>query len=224
MNYEIKYHLTNNSIQSNNHLYIYDFGNIKGFLYDNEFKLFKILNKDFKENIYIENCILTEQIPLKVLSIEKYSCKYENNRYLTANFTIIVNPYFQPSPPSPLPLLPQPVSQPLHKSPRDKKENLKKNEASPSRGDEKIQQGLKFQQSLIQSPKNQWMSLEQIMKHSFPLVPQQSSLQQIQVNQSSHSLNKKSYQHLRQPQNRVQKSFQDSSSQNSSQVQNQVLV
>jgi len=216
MNYEIKYHLTNNSIQSNNHLYIYDFGNIKGFLYDNEFKLFKILNKDFKENIYTENCIYAEQIPLKVISIEKYSCKYENSIYLTPNFTIIINPYFQPSP--------QPVSPPLHKSPRDKKENLKKNEASPSQGDEKIQQGLKFQQSLIQSPKNQWMSLEQIMKHSLPLVPPQSSLQQTQVNQSSHSLNKKSYRHLRQPQKRVQKSFQGSNSQNSSQVQNQVLV
>lgn len=217
MNYEIKYHLTNTNVESNNHLYIYDFGSIKGFLYENEFKLFKILNKDFKENIYTENCILTEQIPFKAISIEKYSCKYENSRYLTPNFTITLNPYFQPS-------LPQPVSQPLYKLPIHKKENLKKNEASPSQGGEKKQQGLKFQQSLIQSPKNQWMSLEQIMKHSSTSVPQESSSQQTQVNQSSRSLNKKSYQHLRQPQKRVQKSFQGSSSQRSSQVQNQVLV
>ena len=48
MNYEIKYHLTNNSIQSNNHLYIYDFGNIKGFLYDNEFKHGDLKNENSK--------------------------------------------------------------------------------------------------------------------------------------------------------------------------------
>jgi len=248
MNYEIKYHLTNKNIDSDKYVFIYDFGDMKGFFYDNEFKLFKILNKDFKENMYTEYCVPYEQIPLKAISIEKYYCKYENNSYLIPNYSIQIIPFFQPSfsqqsPPPPLLPLPQssdaqpsapqlsaprpsePVSQPLHKKQTHKKqthtkENLKKSAAYPSQVSEKTQQGLMSQQPLLQPPKNQWMSLEQIMKHSLSLVPQEPSLQHAQVNQSSLVLKKKAYQHLRQPQKKVQKLFQDSKSQDFLQVEN----
>ena len=246
MNYEIIYYFKDNKIDSDNYLYLYDFGNIKGFLYDNEFKLFKILKKDSKENIFTEYCVSCEQIPLKALSIEKYNCKYENNLYKTQHFTIEVSSYFKPSQPLlyqpslpqplvyqpsvpqpsvPQPSLPQPsVPQPLHKKQINKRTNLIKNVEHPSPVSEKIQQAQLFQQSQIQLPKNQWMSLEQIMKHSLPAVLQAPSLQQIQVNQSSQILKKKSYQHLRQPQRQVQKSSQDLKSQHSSINQSLVLV
>jgi len=231
MNYEINYYFKDNEINSDNYLYVYDFGNIKGFLYDNEFKLFKILKKDSKENIFTEYCVTCEQIPLKALSIEKYNCKYENNLYKTQNFTIEVSSYFKPSQPSPSslpPLLPQPSPQVvplLHKKQINKRTNLIKNVGHPSPVSEKIQQAQLFQQAHIQLPKSQWMSLEQIMKHSLPSVPQVPSLQQIQVNQSSQILKKKkSYQHLRQPQRQVQKASQDLKSQDSSINQSLMLV
>ena len=241
MNYEIKFYSVVNTFESNHSLYIYDFGNIKGFLYDNEFKLFKILNKDFKENMYTEYCILYEQIPLKAISIEKYKCKYENNVYITPNYTISIIPFFLPAPPPQQqhqqqqqqqqqqqvqvqPLLPSLVGQPLHKKQTYMKKDLKRTETFPSRVSEKTPQGLKFQQPLQQLPKHQWMSLEKLMKHSSLLAPQQPSSQQTQVNQSSLALKQKSYRHLRQPQNKARTPFQDSNSQHSSQVQNSALV
>lgn len=251
MNYELNYYFKDNNFQSNEYLYIYDFGHVKGFLYNNEFKLFKILNKDYKENLYKEKCISEEQIPLKALSIEKYNCIFENNMYKTPNFIIEVCSYFkppqpsysshsqtlsfQPSLPSPLPPslpLPLPASlpsplpprkplvhqpfQPLYKKPIHKRINLIKNEAHPSQVNEKTLQAPVFQQVLPSLPKNQWLSLEQIMKHSLPSVHQQPSSQQIQVNQSSQILKQKFYQHLRQPQKQSQKASQVIKSQDSS--------
>jgi hypothetical protein len=234
MNYEIKFYSVVNTFESDHSLYIYDFGNVKGYLYDNEFKLFKILNKDFKENMYTEYCILYEQIPLKAISIEKYKCKYENNVYITPNYTISITPFFLPAPPlpqgQPQPQQHQPqaqpplVAQPLHKKPIYMKKEMRKNETFPSRVSEKTPRELTFQQPLQQLPKHQWMSLERIMKHSSLLAPQQPSSQQTQVNQSSLALKQKSYQHLRQPRNKVQKAFQDSKTQHSLQVQNLALV
>ena len=66
-------------------LIIYDFGSIKGFLFNNNFIMYKIINK---ENIK-EICELYDgPIPLKAISIEKYKC-YFNNGYKTPHFTVL---------------------------------------------------------------------------------------------------------------------------------------
>ena len=47
----IKYLQNNELINSDKTLTLYDFGDIKGFLYENEFKMFKILNRNDYEEI-----------------------------------------------------------------------------------------------------------------------------------------------------------------------------
>jgi len=50
-------------------LIIYDFGHIKGFLFNNEFTMYKIIQKeDTKEICELYN----ESIPMNVISIEVY--------------------------------------------------------------------------------------------------------------------------------------------------------
>jgi len=105
----------------NNTLFIYDFGYIKGFLYDDNFSMYKILNKtDTKEIIEEYNGI----IPKNAFSIETYKCEYKNGNYKTPDFDFLVTAFlkadslpFEPSPqallpqaPSPQALLPHPPS------------------------------------------------------------------------------------------------------------------
>jgi hypothetical protein len=66
-------------------LIIYDFGSIKGFLFNNNFIMYKIINKENTKEI----CELYDgPIPLKAISIEKYKC-YFNNGYKTPHFTVL---------------------------------------------------------------------------------------------------------------------------------------
>ena len=43
-------------IKSSTILYIYDFGYMKGFLINNDFKLYKILHKEMKDSSLYEKC------------------------------------------------------------------------------------------------------------------------------------------------------------------------
>ena len=242
MNYEIRYISYNINInesvnmnESTKQLVIYDFGNIKGFLFENEFKLFKILNKDFKENIYTEYCVQSEQIPLKAISIEVYDCVFTNNRYLTKDFCIEIillqashqqasqhsqqasqhfqqaSQHFQQA---------SQHSQHAHKNERHKKIVGRMNEEHQKHVNEKIQQiqkPLEFHES---HHTKHWTSLNQLMKHLPSLTQPEHLSQQIKVVQPSVPLNQKSYQHLRQPRNKVQTPFLNSKIQPSLQNQN----
>jgi len=85
----IIYKPTQKIIKSSNILYIYDFGYMKGFLINNDFKLYKILHKEMKESSLYEKCEFVEtNIPLHTFSIDKYECIEENNRFYINNYSI----------------------------------------------------------------------------------------------------------------------------------------
>ena len=76
-------------ISSLSSLYIYDFGYIKGFLINDEFKLYKIIKKELKDNILYEECEEHDtNIPLNTLSIEKYEYIEEDSIIYTKNYSI----------------------------------------------------------------------------------------------------------------------------------------
>jgi len=76
-------------IKSSNILYIYDFGYMKGFLMNNDFKLYKILQKEMKESSLYEKCeFLETNIPLHTYSIDKYNCIEDNNILYIHNYSI----------------------------------------------------------------------------------------------------------------------------------------
>jgi len=84
MKYIIEYKASENSNLTSK-LYLYDFGNIKGFLYNNEFVMYKIVNKvDTSEIVELYEGI----IPKTVFSIEEYDCNYDSNTYKISNFDI----------------------------------------------------------------------------------------------------------------------------------------
>ena len=88
MSYIISY-ITCKNIEGNSILYIYDFGDKKGFLYNDDFKIFKILKKHFKDNIFTETCELYEgPIPMNIVCIEKHNCSYTHDMYMTASYNI----------------------------------------------------------------------------------------------------------------------------------------
>ena len=76
-------------ISSSNLLYIYDFGYIKGFLINEEFKLYKIIKKELKDKILYEECEEHDtSIPLNTLTIEKYEYIEEGSIIYTKNYSI----------------------------------------------------------------------------------------------------------------------------------------
>ena len=76
-------------IKSSNILYIYDFGYMKGFLMNNDFKLYKIFQKEMKESSLYEKCeFLETNIPLHTCSIDKYNCIEDNNILYIHNYSI----------------------------------------------------------------------------------------------------------------------------------------
>ena len=92
MLYNINYILTENILteniltENNSELTIYDFGSIKGFLFNNNFIMYKIINKENKIDICEP---YNGPIPLKTISIETYNCIFDNG-YKTPEFTIII--------------------------------------------------------------------------------------------------------------------------------------
>ena len=76
-------------ISSSNSLYIYDFGYIKGFLINDEFKLYKIIKKELKGDTLYEECEIDDtNIPLNTLSIDKYEYIEENSIIYTNKYSI----------------------------------------------------------------------------------------------------------------------------------------
>jgi len=85
----IIYKPSSKSINSSKFLYIYDFGYIKGFLIDDEFKLYKITKKELRDNILYEECEEHDtSIPLNTLSIDKYEYIEEDSIIYTKNYSI----------------------------------------------------------------------------------------------------------------------------------------
>lgn len=85
----IIYKPSSKSISSSNSLYIYDFGYIKGFLINDDFKLYKISKKELRDNILYEECEEHDtNIPLNTLSIEKYEYIEEDSIIYTKNYSI----------------------------------------------------------------------------------------------------------------------------------------
>ena len=84
----IIYKPSRNSIKSENHIYIYDFGSYKGFLKDNNFTVYKILHKEMKDTLLYEECEIVENTPFQALSIEKYEYIEKEDELHISNFTI----------------------------------------------------------------------------------------------------------------------------------------
>jgi hypothetical protein len=85
----IIYKPSSKSISSSNSLYIYDFGYIKGFLINDEFKLYKIIKKELKDKALYEECEEYDNcIPLNTLSIDKYEYIEEDSIIYTKNYSI----------------------------------------------------------------------------------------------------------------------------------------
>ena len=179
MKYTIEYKPSENH-NLNNILFIYDFGYVKGFLYDNTFTMYKLLDKENTLDI-VE--LYEGIIPKSVFSIEKYSCEYSDGIYKLQDFDVVVKRYlhvdsqpFLPSlPPSPhsLPLHQQAVKvvkEPRHNIPRNNQVAVKP-EIHLNGVNEKVQPVEQQTQYFSMSPnavKPQWISLEQLMKG--PLV------------------------------------------------------
>ena len=193
MKYTIKYTSTKNH-NLNNKLFIYDFGNIKGFLYNHNFIMYKIIERyEMEEKVELYD----EIVPKIAFSVEEYNCELENNTYKLQDFDIIINSFlnvesvpFQPQALPPLPLLPLPQK----KSDYKKKDNLIKNEAYLNEANMKEQQEVHQKQQLLMYPnvgKPQWTSLNQLMKGPLSLIGQESQIQQKQLKQRSHLLTPK---------------------------------
>jgi hypothetical protein len=85
----IIYKPSSKSISSSQFLYIYDFGNVKGFLINDEFKLYKIINKELKDKALYEECEEHDtSIPLNTLSIDKYEYIEEDSIIYTSKYSI----------------------------------------------------------------------------------------------------------------------------------------
>ena len=178
--YTIQYNSTNDDITSTlkiNSLCIYDFGHVKGFYYKNDFTLYKILQKDFIENILQEHCILVDTIPLHVYSIETYPCIYENNVYKIPFYNITVLekhlPLHRPVEQA------QPVKQaePLYQHQNRSNKNVSSTKTLPHLNVVRVkkqQEPLNQQSPLINSnaAPQQWQSLDQLMKSPSSLILQ----------------------------------------------------
>ena len=85
----IIYKPSSKTISSSNSLYIYDFGYMKGFLINDDFKLYKIIKKELRDNILYEECEEHDtNIPLNTLSIDKYEYIQEDSIIYTKNYSI----------------------------------------------------------------------------------------------------------------------------------------
>ena len=178
----ICYTPTTENITVDTILYIYDFGNKKGFLYKNDFTLYKILQKDFIENIgeLQEKSVIDENIPMNICSIEKYPCIFEKNifkiPFYNISFTELAQEtvlYFPlPSPQQRLQLQ-QPVQQQQNRN--NKKITVYKTLVPQDGVHVKRQQELQNQQTVLVNPsvvQQQWMSLDQVMKSPSSLALQ----------------------------------------------------
>ena len=195
MKYIIKYTNTKNH-NLNNKLFIYDFGNIKGFLYNDNFIMYKIIERcETEEKVELYN----EIVPKIAFSVEEYDCKLENDTYKLQDFDIVVKSFlsahsepFQPQQEKNFQQPPLPPRQ--KKSDYKKKNNLIKNEVYLNEASMKEQQEVRQKQQALMYPnvvKPQWTSLNQLMKGPLSLIDQELQKQQKQLKQRSHPLTPK---------------------------------
>ena len=179
----ITYMSRNDNIVSNDLLTLYDFGDKKGFLYKNEFTIYKILERNFIENI-CETCILCYEIPMNAVSIESYPCVYNNNIYSIPYFNIILiselkkQPFQLPprlSQLSPsvlyLPMRQQPQPDLQQQSSNNKKIPSSKSLKAPNGVNGKTTQAMQYEQSPLENHtliQSQWRSLDQLMRVPSP--------------------------------------------------------
>jgi hypothetical protein len=90
MKFKIFYDFKNNSLENTKELFIYDFGSIKVFVFDNSVDVYKILDK--KDNFEIVEDY-DGYLPLDLISLEKYQCTFNNKIYTTETFSINVQAY-----------------------------------------------------------------------------------------------------------------------------------
>lgn len=160
MKYSIEYIMNINENELNNKLVLYDFGDIKGFLYNDEFTMYKILER--KDTIEIVETY-DNVIPKVSFSIEKYDCIYDNNTYKTKEFSIAIKPYLDVNSAE----FKQPLVQPQKKHAYIKQNSPVKNVARSCEAPLKVQREVLQKQppsnyqNVLQS---QWTSLEQLMK------------------------------------------------------------
>ena len=202
MKYLIKYNFNKNLIKNDFDLYIYDFGYLKGFLYNNIFNLYKIIKKN-KESEYVED--YEGYIPKDVISIEKYKCNYDNNTYITESFTIIIqqqDPEFDVD----QPLLSFPVE--AQKLNYKAKEHKVKQPFVPNDLKKNKKQGDFHQQDTGDFPNhsNSWISLDQIVLNDSKHHPQFSS----KVKDFHYLKDYKKFSQVRQHQKRFSKDHQTS--------------
>lgn len=161
----IKYLQNNELINSDKTLTLYDFGDIKGFLYENEFKMFKILNRNDFEEICEE---FYGNIPLHVFSIETYNCIYENNIYKTNNLFI----HLEQQHSQPLVNYSQPPQQPFQTSQQHQKHHSHREKQQPRQQQQQPRQlQVKQQQPFVQVPQHQQHS----KKSNFPQHEEQTN-------------------------------------------------
>ena len=160
MAYIIDYIIEENILKNPSKLVIYDFGHIKGFLYNDEFKMYKIINKEDSKEI----CELYNgPIPLHVISKESYDCE----DFKTANFTINIKQQ-RLQQPQPLVAPPQPSQQyqqrPLHQQRQQlPRPQVRLPRQSSQQQEEKVLQTPQPQQPLNKSMKSNFLQLgEQI--------------------------------------------------------------
>ena len=221
MGYLLSFIPTQNTVFSDDILYIYDFGNKRGFLYKNEFTIYKILKRNYIENIN-EYAEIYDTIPMNTLSIEQYPCIYENNIYKIPYFSIIITelvsplPHQQPSLPQTFQHQNQHSSQQfppqvrqhqpvlVQKNRNNMKIVSKQTSERQNGGYEKRQQEQSYQQPSLVNPissHTQWISLDQVMRTPLPSTHQshnQVPLQEAQYSQSSKK--HQSVSQVRQPQ------------------------
>jgi hypothetical protein len=229
MKYTLTYVQTNEKITSNKTLTIYDFGNIKGFLYDNDFIMYKILERNDNYEICED---YDENIPLNVFSIETYDCLLENNAYKMNDIVIEISR--QPSQPSEQqqphqkhqrqqqpPLRQVRPQQPFPQEPQHQQRNtqrtLIRREAPKDEKYKKTQRvelnlQVPLEQPIVQQ-QNQWMSLGALMQLPLPGVGQGVNLQSVVKDQNSSALSQqKRSLRVRLPQKILLKQHQDSNS------------
>ena len=76
MKFKIFYDFKNNSLENTKELFIYDFGNIKVFVFDNTIDVYKILDK--KDNFEIVEDY-DGYLPLDLISLENINRLFFNN-------------------------------------------------------------------------------------------------------------------------------------------------
>ena len=197
MKYIIEYNKCENT-NLNHKLHIYDFGHVKGFLYNNEFVMYKIIKRE--DNLETVE-LYEETIPKITFSVEEYDCEYSNGIYKIDRFDILVTPslkaeaqsfepqqYLLPSQPLLAPLPPPQQQVPHQKKHAYKSRNNQgKNDAPSSRAHVRVQPVApqkQFSLDYSSAVKPQWTSLDQLMRQPLALVGQVHHLQQKPLKQN----------------------------------------